>query len=191
MASRNCKTSPVARASLWQSCPPMAAKMRGWTRCPRCPYPPCAGCRRSAMQAGRGRRTAPCDSVSFSRAVMLGPRWGRKPSQAAAWTASELTRTQPAAIINATAFSAKGSDGSASPLDAAGCPVFQVALSTARRRDWAASDRAFPPADLAMHVVLPEVDGRIFGGVVSFKSPAKRDPDLQYSRYAHRPDAAE
>jgi cobaltochelatase CobN len=113
-----------------------------------------------------------------------------KAPQAAAWTASELTRTQPAAIINATAFSAKGSDGSASPLDAAGCPVFQVALSTARKRDWAASDRGLSPADLAMHVVLPEVDGRIFGGVVSFKSPAKRDPDLQYSRYAHRPDAA-
>jgi cobaltochelatase CobN len=113
-----------------------------------------------------------------------------KAPQAAAWAASELSRTHPAAIINATAFSAKGSDGSASPLDAAGCPVFQVALSTARKRDWAGSDRGLSPADLAMHVVLPEVDGRIFGGVVSFKSPGKRDPDLQYSRYAHRPDAA-
>jgi len=99
---------------------------------------------------------------------------------------SALTRLAPVAIVNATAFSARGDSGS--PLDAPGCPVFQLALSTARRRDWAASERGLSPADLAMHVVLPEVDGRLFAGVVSFKSPGKRDPDLQFSRFAHRAD---
>ncbi|GLS86530.1 cobaltochelatase subunit CobN [Cypionkella aquatica] len=98
-----------------------------------------------------------------------------------------LAHLAPAAILNATAFSAKAADGG-TPLDATGCPVFQVALSTARRRDWTASERGLSPADLAMHVVLPEVDGRIFAGVVSFKSPGKRDPDLQFSRFAHRAD---
>ncbi|MCB2127791.1 MAG: cobaltochelatase subunit CobN, partial [Rhodobacteraceae bacterium] len=87
---------------------------------------------------------------------------------AATWLRAELTRLKPAAIVNATAFSAKGADGSASPLDAAGCPVFQVALSTARKKDWAEAERGLSPADLAMHVVLPEVDGRIFAGVASF-----------------------
>ncbi|MEM5541496.1 cobaltochelatase subunit CobN [Sulfitobacter sp. AS92] len=96
-----------------------------------------------------------------------------------------LAAMEPVSIVNATAFSGRGGDGS-SPLDAPGCPVFQVALSTARRRDWDESERGLSPADLAMHVVLPEVDGRIFTGVVSFKSPEKRDPDLQYSRFAHR-----
>lgn len=99
-----------------------------------------------------------------------------------------LAHLAPVAIINATAFSAKGAEG-ATPLDATGCPVFQVALSTARKRDWAAAERGLSPADLAMHVVLPEVDGRIFAGVVSFKSPGKRDPDLQFARFAHRADA--
>ena len=98
-----------------------------------------------------------------------------------------LAHLNPAAIVNATAFSARGSDGT-TPLDATGCPVFQVALSTARKRDWSASERGLSPADLAMHVVLPEVDGRIFAGVISFKSPGKRDPDLQFSRFAHRAD---
>ncbi|MDZ4391949.1 cobaltochelatase subunit CobN [Cypionkella sp.] len=98
-----------------------------------------------------------------------------------------LADLNPVAIINATAFSARGSDG-ATPLDATGCPVFQVALSTARKRDWTAAERGLSPADLAMHVVLPEVDGRVFAGVVSFKSPGKRDPDLQFSRFAHRAD---
>src|SRR5262249_38397686 len=64
-----------------------------------------------------------------------------------------------------------------------------VALSTARREDWAESLRGLSPGDLAMHVVLPEVDGRVFTGVVSFKSAAERDSDLQFSHLAHRPDA--
>ena len=104
------------------------------------------------------------------------------------WLSSHLTASPPVAILNATAFSAKADDG-ATPFDAAPCPVFQVALSTARRRDWLASDRGLSPADLAMHVVLPEVDGRILAGLVSHKSPGNHHPELQFSRFAHRPDA--
>ncbi|WP_435257042.1 cobaltochelatase subunit CobN [Thioclava sp. FR2] len=105
------------------------------------------------------------------------------------WLQPHLATNPPNAIINATAFSAQAEDGS-TPFDGLDCPVFQVALSTARRRDWAVSDRGLSPADLAMHVVLPEVDGRLFTGLVSFKSPGKRDLDLQFSRFAHRADAA-
>lgn len=104
------------------------------------------------------------------------------------WLRPVLATQPPLAVVNATAFSARGDDG-ATPFDSADCPVFQVALSTARRRDWAESDRGLSPADLAMHVVLPEVDGRLFAGLVSFKSPGKKDPDLQFSRFAHRADA--
>jgi cobaltochelatase CobN len=93
----------------------------------------------------------------------------------------------PAAIVNATAFSAMSDDGT-TPFDAASCPVFQVALSTARREDWKTSPRGLSPADLAMHVVLPEIDGRLLAGVVSFKSPDERDGDLQFAHLAHQPD---
>ncbi len=103
------------------------------------------------------------------------------------WLHPHLASNPPLAVVNATAFSARGEDG-ATPFDAADCPVFQVALSTARRRDWASSDRGLSPADLAMHVVLPEVDGRLFAGLVSFKSPGARDEALQFSRFAHRAD---
>lgn len=105
------------------------------------------------------------------------------------WLHPHLAANPPLAVVNATAFSARGEDG-ATPFDAADCPVFQVALSTARRRDWASSDRGLSPADLAMHVVLPEVDGRLFAGLVSFKSPGARDEALQFSRFAHRADPA-
>ncbi|MCG2666783.1 cobaltochelatase subunit CobN [Bradyrhizobium sp. GCM10023182] len=103
------------------------------------------------------------------------------------WLRAHLAQNPPAAIVNATAFSAMGDDGT-TPFDAAPCPIFQVALSSARREDWAESLRGLSPGDLAMHVVLPEVDGRLFAGVVSFKSAAERDPDLQISHLAHRPD---
>ena len=110
-----------------------------------------------------------------------------KAAGVAEWLRDHLAKNPPAAIVNATAFSAAGDDG-ATPFDAASCPVFQVALSSARREDWAESLRGLSPGDLAMHVVLPEVDGRLFTGVVSFKSAAIRDPDLQFSHLAHRPD---
>lgn len=103
------------------------------------------------------------------------------------WVRAHLAQHPPAAIVNATAFSAMGEDGT-TPFDGASCPVFQVALSSARREDWAEALRGLSPGDLAMHVVLPEVDGRLFAGVVSFKSAATRDPDLQFSHLAHRPD---
>jgi cobaltochelatase CobN len=103
------------------------------------------------------------------------------------WLNAHLSQHPAAAIVNATAFSAIGDDGT-TPFDAASCPVFQVALSTARREDWAASLRGLSPADLAMHVVLPEVDGRILAGVVSFKSAGARDPDLQFAHQAHQAD---
>ncbi|MGX9354512.1 cobaltochelatase subunit CobN [Roseobacteraceae bacterium S113] len=109
-----------------------------------------------------------------------------KSPKAAEWLEMVLPRLAPVAIVNATSFSGKR-DGGASPLDGAGVPVFQVALSTARERDWAEAERGMSPADLAMHVVLPEVDGRLFAGVASFKEPGKRDPHLQYSRFTHRP----
>ncbi|WP_281971827.1 cobaltochelatase subunit CobN [Ruegeria faecimaris] len=110
-----------------------------------------------------------------------------KAPTAADWLREQVVALAPSAIINATSFSGKGASGT-SPLDAANVPVFQVALSTARRKAWVDAERGLSPADLAMHVVLPEVDGRISAGIASFKEPGKRDPYLEYSRFAHRPE---
>ena len=110
-----------------------------------------------------------------------------KAAGVAEWLNAHVAQHPPAAIVNATAFSALGDVGT-TPFDAVSCPVFQVALSTARREEWAESLRGLSPGDLAMHVVLPEVDGRLFAGVVSFKSAGTRDPDLQFAHLAHRAD---
>ena len=109
-----------------------------------------------------------------------------KAPDSAAWLAETLQRLNPVAIVNATSFSGKGASGT-SPLDAAEVPVFQVALATSTESAWAEAERGLSPADLAMHVVLPEVDGRLFGGVASFKEPQPQDDVLQFSRYVHTP----
>ncbi|PVX30311.1 cobaltochelatase subunit CobN [Sphingomonas pokkalii] len=110
-----------------------------------------------------------------------------KAPDARAQVAQWVRELAPAAIVNATAFSARDAAGQ-SPLDAAGVPVFQLALATAPREAWAGSDRGLSPADLAMHVVLPEIDGRIFAGVASFKQAEARDAALGFARTVHQPE---
>ncbi|MCJ2189012.1 cobaltochelatase subunit CobN [Novosphingobium beihaiensis] len=112
-----------------------------------------------------------------------------KAAEARGWIDRWVRALAPAAIVNATAFSARGEEGG-TPLDGAGVPVFQIALATNGREAWAEAARGLSPADLAMHVVLPEVDGRLFAGVASFKEARARDPHLQFARSAHRAEPA-
>ncbi len=111
-----------------------------------------------------------------------------KEPQARAWLTRWVRALAPKAIVNATAFSARDDVGFA-VLEGAGVPVFQVALATNDKRAWAGAARGLSPADLAMHVVLPEVDGRIFAGAVSFKDFGPRDPALQFTRAEHRAES--
>ena len=127
-------------------------------------------------------RAKGCDVIAIFAPSLKAP-------DAATWLRRQTLALKPDAIINATSFSGKGTDGT-SPLDAASVPVFQVALSTSRRKAWDEEERGLSPTDLAMHVVLPEVDGRIFAGVTSFKEPRKKDHDLQFARFGHRVEPA-
>lgn len=102
------------------------------------------------------------------------------------WLERELKRVSPSVIVNATAFAARdGSDGS--PLDVCDCPVLQVAFANASRAAWAQSQRGLGASDLAMHVVLPELDGRIFAGVISFKERGESGCDPGSSLVRHLP----
>jgi cobaltochelatase CobN len=91
-------------------------------------------------------------------------------------------------VVNATAFSARGDDGGG-VLDEADAPVLQVALAAASVEAWAASARGLSPADLAMNVALPEIDGRILTRAISFKQALPRDDLLQFARLVHAPRA--
>ncbi|RJF88248.1 cobaltochelatase subunit CobN [Oleomonas cavernae] len=104
-----------------------------------------------------------------------------KDATCTAFIAGHLRDTRPAVIVNATAFSAR-LDNQASPLDAAGVPVLQVTLAGSTKPAWAASARGLAQSDLAMQVVLPELDGRLLAGSISFKEEAG-------ARTIHAPDA--
>ena len=100
--------------------------------------------------------------------------------------AAHLAAFLPDVIVNTTAFSGRGDSGGC-VLDAADAPVLQAILAGAREEDWAAAPRGLGAADLAMNVVLPEIDGRIVTRAVSFKAEAAIRPELQHPRLEHRP----
>lgn len=103
-----------------------------------------------------------------------------------AWLTDTLRLIAPDVIVNATAFSARDAESGA--FDASDAPVLQVALAGSSRAAWVESERGLSPADLAIHVVLPEIDGRIFAGAVSFKEPEASDPELGFARVVHMPE---
>jgi cobaltochelatase CobN len=105
---------------------------------------------------------------------------------AAEGLAAHLASWEPDVIVNTTAFSGRG-DGGGCVLDGADAPVLQAILAGAREEDWTAAQRGLGAADLAMNVVLPEVDGRIVSRAVSFKADAAIRPELQHPRLEHRP----
>ncbi|MER9582372.1 cobaltochelatase subunit CobN [Mesorhizobium sp. M0276] len=105
-----------------------------------------------------------------------------------AFVETSLAFLKPAAIITATAFASGAEPGVETLFDRAGVPVFQVIVATTRRDIWQNNQRGLAPADLAMHVVLPELDGRILAGAISFKGESEIDPALGHRAFANRPE---
>jgi cobaltochelatase CobN len=95
---------------------------------------------------------------------------------------------KPSAIVTATAFASGAEPGAETLFDRAGVPVFQVIVATTRREAWQTNQRGLAPADLAMHVVLPELDGRILAGAISFKAEGEADAELGFRAVANRPE---
>ena len=112
-----------------------------------------------------------------------------KDPSAAAGLAALIASEKPDIILNTTAFSARTVAG-AGVLDAADAPVLQVILAGASRETWAENSRGLGAADLAMNVVLPEIDGRLIAPAISFKAEAARSEALQFARVFHQPDAS-
>ncbi len=115
-----------------------------------------------------------------------------KDEVAAATVAGLLADDPPDVVLNATGFSvsAPGTKRRASPFDGADCPVLQVVFSSGDEETWRAGTRGLSARDIAMNVVLPEVDGRILTRAVSFKGLARRDgaTETDIVRYQPVPD---
>lgn len=79
-----------------------------------------------------------------------------------------FTAHRPDVIINATSFAV--GDAHNDILARQDCPVLQVTLAGTSEQHWRESKTGLAAKDLAMSVVLPELDGRIYAGVISFKA---------------------
>jgi cobaltochelatase CobN len=99
-----------------------------------------------------------------------------------------LARLKPAVIVTTTAFAAGGEPGEPTPLDGPEVPVLQAVIAVTRRAAWRHDPRGLGAADLAMHVVLPELDGRVLAGAIAFKDPLPPDDGLAFTALAIRPE---
>ncbi len=109
-----------------------------------------------------------------------------KDSTATAFVREKFGRGKPDVILNATAFSARLDDGQ-SVLDEADAPVLQVIVASAGEEQWLADPRGLRAADLAMNVVLPEMDGRLITRAIAFKAETPPRPDLEFTPLVHAP----
>lgn len=94
-----------------------------------------------------------------------------------------------ALVLNTTAFAASSLDAPETLALAGDAPVLQVILSGGNREDWLQDSQGLGPRDVAMHIAMPEVDGRIITRAVSFKGLAYRCPHTEVDVVRYQPDA--
>ena len=134
--------------------------------------------------------TAPIDALCAAlaaRRLVAAPLMvtSLKDASATAFLRNAFRQLSAAAIVTMTGFAASGASGMTA-LDALDVPLFQVVSATTKRAAWQNSSRGLGAADLAMHVVLPELDGRVLAGVVAFKDPLAPCEELAFTALASR-----
>ena len=106
-----------------------------------------------------------------------------KDPEAISFVRGAFERLAPPVVVTTTAFAA--GDG---VFDGCDAPVLQAVIANTRREAWAANPRGLGPADLSMHVVLPELDGRVLVGTLGFKDTQEKDEALGFAGFVSRPE---
>ena len=98
---------------------------------------------------------------------------------------------KPQAILNLTGFALglDGLDEKLNPFAETDAPVIQLVQGGRPAAQWAADSQGLSAKDLAMQVVLPELDGRIGGIIVGHKAEAVWHEATQCPLSAYAPDA--
>ncbi len=68
------------------------------------------------------------------------------------------------------------------------CPVLQIPVALCSREAWLESLSGLSPAEVAMNIALPEIDGRLFGTVVGFKEEEARLAEIEFTQKRLKPD---
>ncbi len=112
-----------------------------------------------------------------------------KDTDAIAFVRAELARARPDVIINTTGFSAR-MDSNAGVLDEAGVTVLQAIFAGGTEANWKENPRGLGAADLAMNVVLPELDGRLIAPAIACKEDGLHRANLEFTPRNHAPLAS-
>ncbi|HLI59748.1 MAG TPA: cobaltochelatase subunit CobN [Solirubrobacteraceae bacterium] len=76
----------------------------------------------------------------------------------------------------------------AAALEALDVPVLQAVCATSSRATWESSDSGLAPLDAATQVAIPEFDGRLLAGVISFKERDAESSPVGTAVARYRPD---
>lgn len=82
---------------------------------------------------------------------------------------------KPSGIITTNGFAIKSADEKLI-FETVGVPVIQAIFCSITQENWQEGAFGLPPTDIAMNVVLPEVDGRIITRAIGFKEQLEKDP---------------
>ncbi|OYX03295.1 MAG: hypothetical protein B7Z15_18485, partial [Rhizobiales bacterium 32-66-8] len=109
-----------------------------------------------------------------------------------AGTATMLAQFPPAAIFNLTGFALgiDGLDDKSNPFSTCDAPVIQLIQSGRSEAQWQADSQGLSSKDMAMFLVMPEVDGRLGGLIVGHKADAVWHERCQVPLTAYTPDAS-
>ena len=101
-----------------------------------------------------------------------------------------LAAFPPSAIFNLTAFAlgVADLDDKSSPFAGTDVPVIQLIQSGRSEAQWLADPQGLSSKDMAMYLVMPEVDGRIGGILVGHKADAVWHERTQCPLSAYAPD---
>jgi len=97
---------------------------------------------------------------------------------------------RPEAILNLTGFAlgVDGLEGKLNPFAGVDAPVIQLVQSGRPEAQWATDMQGLSAKDLAMQIVLPELDGRIGGIIVGHKAEALWHAATECPLSAYAPD---
>jgi cobaltochelatase CobN len=139
---------------------------------------------RSVVEGGQ---TAPIDALCSELGATAIYVSSLKDQTCQAFLRDHFAGHPPSVIINATSFAVGNPEQDV--LAQQGCPVLQVTLAGTSEEHWRESKAGLAAKDLAMSVVLPELDGRIYAGVISFKADQQWHARTQCRIVTYKPVA--
>lgn len=98
-----------------------------------------------------------------------------------------LDEVEAAVILNTTGFAQSSPEAPHLRPFRRNIPVIQAICAQDNEPGWRASEQGLGPRDLAMHIALPELDGRIISRPISFKDLAWRSERSQSDVVCYRP----